>query len=146
MVKIAVKKLRDNAIIPKKMSQHAAGYDLYAANQDAIILKKGEVFAVPTGLAMSIPIGYEGQIRPRSGLALKHYISVLNAPGTIDADYRGEIKIILFNAGKEDFSIEPGMRIAQMIISKCADVDFIDSAELDDTSRGEGGFGHTSLK
>jgi dUTP pyrophosphatase len=146
MVEIAVKKLCDNAIIPKKMSQHAAGYDLYAANQDAIILKKGEALAVPTGLAMSIPIGYEGQIRPRSGLALKHYISVLNAPGTIDADYRGEIKIILFNAGKEDFSIEPGMRVAQMIISKCADVDFIVCAELDDTSRGEGGFGHTSLK
>lgn len=126
------------------MSTHAAGYDLYSCHQQNIILKKGEVKLVPTGIAISLPAGYEAQIRPRSGLAIKHGIGVLNAPGTIDADYRGEIKIILFNYGKEDFIITPGTRVAQMIIAKHEIVDFAVTEKLDETTRGSGGFGHTS--
>lgn len=126
------------------MSTHAAGYDLYSCHQQNIILKKGEVKLVPTGIAISLPAGYEAQIRPRSGLAIKHGIGVLNAPGTIDADYRGEIKIILFNYGKEDFIITPGTRVAQMVIAKHEIVDFAVTEKLDETTRGSGGFGHTS--
>lgn len=126
------------------MSTHAAGYDLYSCHQQNIILKKGEVKLVPTGIAISLPAGYEAQIRPRSGLAIKHGIGILNAPGTIDADYRGEIKIILFNYGKEDFIITPETRVAQMVIAKHEIVDFAVTEELDETTRGSGGFGHTS--
>ena len=126
------------------MSTHAAGYDLYSCHQQNIILKKGEVKLIPTGIAISLPSGYEAQIRPRSGLAIKHGIGVLNAPGTIDADYRGEIKIILFNFSKEDFIITPGKRVAQMVIAKHEIVDFTVTEKLDKTTRGNGGFGHTS--
>ncbi len=126
------------------MSTHAAGYDLYSCHQQNIILKKGEVKLIPTGIAISLPSGYEAQIRPRSGLAIKHGIGVLNAPGTIDADYRGEIKIILFNFSKEDFIITPGKRVAQMVIAKHEIVDFAVTEKLDKTTRGSGGFGHTS--
>lgn len=126
------------------MSTHAAGYDLYSCHQQNIILKKGEVKLVPTGIAISLPAGYEAQIRPRSGLAIKHGIGILNAPGTIDADYRGEIKIILFNYGKEDFIITPETRVAQMVIAKHEIVDFAVTEKLDETTRGSGGFGDTS--
>ncbi|MCB5230552.1 MAG: dUTP diphosphatase [Candidatus Cloacimonas sp.] len=146
MLEIAIKKLNSRAIIPKKMSDYAAGYDIYSANDENITLKKGEVTSIPTGIAISLPKGYEGQIRPRSGLALKHYITILNSPGTIDSDYRGEIKIILFNAGKDEFVVEPGMRIAQLVVAKYAELEFKLTENLDNTKRGVNGFGHTSLK
>jgi dUTP pyrophosphatase len=144
MIEIKIQKIDKSAKLPQRMSTHAAGYDLYSCHQQNIILKKGEVKLVPTGIAISLPAGYEAQIRPRSGLAIKHGIGVLNAPGTIDADYRGEIKIVLFNYGKEDFIITPGTRIAQMVIAKHVIVDFAVTEELDETTRGSGGFGHTS--
>ena len=144
MIEVKIQKIDNSAKLPHRMSTHAAGYDLYSCHQQNIILKKGEVKLVPTGIAISLPAGYEAQIRPRSGLAIKHGIGVLNAPGTIDADYRGEIKIILFNYGKEDFIIAPGTRVAQMIIAKHEIVDFAVTEELDVTKRGSGGFGHTS--
>ncbi len=144
MIEVKIQKIDKSAKLPHRMSTHAAGYDLYSCHQQNILLKKGEVKLVPTGIAISLPAGYEAQIRPRSGLAIKHGIGVLNAPGTIDADYRGEIKIILFNYGKEDFIITPGTRIAQMIIAKHEIVDFAVTEELDETTRGSGGFGHTS--
>ena len=137
MIEVKIQKIDKSAKLPHRMSTHAAGYDLYSCHQQNIILKKGEVKLVPTGIAISLPAGYEAQIRPRSGLAIKHGIGVLNAPGTIDADYRGEIKIILFNYGKENFIIAPGTRVAQM-------VDFAVTEKLDETTRGSGGFGHTS--
>ena len=144
MIEVKIQKIDKSAKLPHRMSAHAAGYDLYSCHQQNIILKKGEVKLVPTGIAISLPAGYEAQIRPRSGLAIKHGIGVLNAPGTIDADYRGEIKIILFNYGKEDFIIASGTRVAQMIIAKHEIVDFAVTEELDVTKRGSGGFGHTS--
>ncbi|MDO9578910.1 MAG: dUTP diphosphatase [Candidatus Cloacimonadales bacterium] len=143
MLKINFIKLADSALPPQKMSEHAAGYDLYSCHEEDIILKSGEVMLIPTGLAISLPVGFEAQIRPRSGLAIKHQLGVLNSPGTIDADYRGEIKIILFNFGKQDFVIKPQTRIAQMVIAKHETVDFVLTEELDETDRGEGGFGHT---
>ena len=143
MLKINILKLKNNAILPQKMSEHAAGYDLYSCHDEDIIIKNGEVKLIPTGLAIALPIGFEAQIRPRSGLAIKHQIGVLNSPGTIDADYRGEIKIILFNFGKQDFIITPQTRIAQMVIAKHETIDFVLTEELDETERGEGGFGHT---
>jgi dUTP pyrophosphatase len=143
MIEVKIQKINKSSKLPHRMSAHAAGYDLYSCHQQNIILKKGDITLVPTGIAISLPAGYEAQIRPRSGLAIKHGIGVLNAPGTIDADYRGEIKIILFNYGKEDFIITPGTRIAQMIIAKHEIVDFTVTEELDETTRGSGGFGHT---
>ena len=143
MLKINFIKLSRNALPPQKMSEHAAGYDVYSCHEDDIVVKSGEVELIPTGLAISLPIGFEAQIRPRSGLAIKNQLGVLNSPGTIDADYRGEIKIILFNFGKQDFVVKPQTRIAQMVIAKHETVDFILSEKLDETQRGEGGFGHT---
>ena len=144
MIEVKIHKIDKSAKLPHRMSTHAAGYDLYSYHQQNIILKKGEVKLIPTGIAISLPSGYEAQIRPRSGLAIKHGIGVLNAPGTIDADYRGEIKIILFNFSKEDFIITPGKRVAQMVIAKHEIVDFTVTEKLDKTTRGNGGFGHTS--
>jgi dUTP pyrophosphatase len=144
MIEVKIQKIDKLAKLPHRMSMYAAGYDLYSCHQQNILLKKGEVKLVPTGIAISLPAGYEAQIRPRSGLAIKHGIGVLNAPGTIDADYRGEIKIILFNYGKKDFIITPGTRVAQMIIAKHEIVDFSVTEKLDETTRGSGGFGHTS--
>jgi dUTP pyrophosphatase len=144
MLNIKLKKLSPSAKIPKKMSIHAAGYDLYSCNEKKIILKTNEIKLISTGIALSIPPGYEAQVRPRSGLAVKNGIGVLNSPGTIDADYRGEIKVILFNFSKNDFQIKPKMRIAQIIFNKHEEVNFTLAVELDETDRGEGGFGHTS--
>jgi len=145
MIDIKLKKLSPLAKIPVKMSTFAAGYDLYSSNKDQIILKKTQIKMIPTGISVSIPPGYEAQIRPRSGLAIKHGIGILNSPGTIDADYRGEIKVILFNFGVEDFIIRPNMRIAQMIVSKHEKLKFTLTEDLDNTDRGTGGFGHTKI-
>ncbi|MDN5353649.1 MAG: dUTP pyrophosphatase [Candidatus Cloacimonadota bacterium] len=145
MINIKIKKLIPQAHLPQKMSEHAAGYDLYSANPKELIIPAGQVKLVSTGIAISLPPGYEAQIRPRSGLALESEIGILNSPGTIDADYRGEIKIILFNFGKTDFKLSPSTRIAQMVIAKYEVVKWQQTEHLDATARGSGGFGHTSL-
>ncbi len=145
MIQIELKPLNDRARIPRRMTRHAAGYDIYASIEKDITINPGEVKLVPTGIAIGIPEGYEAQIRPRSGLALKHGVGVLNSPGTIDSDYRGEIGVILFNFGTEPFAVKPDTRIAQMIISRAETVDFFIVDELSDTERGAGGFGHTNI-
>ena len=143
MLKVKIQKINELAKLPKRMTEHAAGYDLYSCNEEDMTIKPGEVVLVPTGIAISLPIGYEAQIRPRSGLAIKHQIGVLNSPGTIDADYRGEIKVILFNFGKTNFIISNHTRIAQMVVSHHESIDFVITDKLDGTDRGSGGFGHT---
>jgi dUTP pyrophosphatase len=143
MIEIKVKKLRPHAIIPNYMTEHAAGMDLCTVIEAPVVLAPGERILLPTGLAMEIPPGYEGQVRPRSGLALKKGIALVNAPGTIDADYRGEIGIILINHGTEVVEFMPGDRIAQLIIAPVTRVSLIESEVLDDTTRSSGGFGHT---
>lgn len=134
--------------LPHYATPQAAGMDLVAAlpQGEALVLKPMERVLVPTGLRIALPAGYEAQIRPRSGLALKNGITVINSPGTIDADYRGEIKIILGNMSNEDFTIERGMRIAQMVIARYSLAQWEEVAELEDTERGTGGFGSTGVK
>jgi dUTP pyrophosphatase len=132
--------------LPKYATEHSAGMDLMAAIDQDIVLKKGKRKLVPTGIAIALPDGYEAQIRPRSGLAFKNGITVLNTPGTIDADYRGEVGIILINLGDEDFVITRGMRIAQMIIASYTQANFTVTDDLSSTVRGEGGFGSTGVK
>lgn len=131
--------------LPEYATQGAAGMDLLAAIDQDIVLQPGDRQLVATGLAMAIPVGYEAQIRPRSGLAYKNGITVLNAPGTIDADYRGEVKALLVNLGTESFTITRGMRIAQMVIAKHEIASWQDVAELPGTDRGAGGFGSTGV-
>lgn len=133
----------DNASIPHYASNGASGADVRAFIEEAIELAPGACRLVPTGLSFAIPLGYELQVRPRSGLALKHQIGVLNTPGTIDADYRGQVGIILVNYGKETFTITPGMRIAQLVLAPVVQANFICTADLLTTQRGSGGFGHT---
>ncbi len=129
--------------LPTYATDQAAGMDLTAALEEAIELAPGERALVPTGISIALPAGYEAQIRPRSGLAIKNGVTVLNTPGTVDADYRGEIGVVLINHGQEDFVIERGMRIAQMVISQHANVEWNVVKELNETERGEGGFGST---
>jgi dUTP pyrophosphatase len=128
---------------PAYQSDHAAGLDLYAAIPGKVVLSPGERELIPTGYAIALPSGHEGQVRPRSGLALHHGVTVLNSPGTVDEDFRGEIGVVLINHGKEDFTIEPKMRVAQLVVAPVTrvTVDVVD--ELDDTSRGAGGYGST---
>jgi len=129
--------------LPQYETAHAAGMDLRASITEKIVLKPLQRLLVPTGLFIELPIGYEAQIRPRSGLAYKHGISIVNAPGTIDADYRGELKVLLVNLSDTDFSINNGDRIAQMVIAKHETVNWKAVEELNETARGEGGYGHT---
>lgn len=129
--------------LPVKMSELAAGFDLHAAVEEPVTLNPGERMLIPTGLAIAMPGELEAQIRPRSGLAFKHGITCLNSPGTIDADYRGEIKVLLINHGQEPFVIERHERIAQMVFQTVPKVEFVQSDELTGTERGAGGFGHT---
>ena len=136
----------ENAL-PEYATKMSAGFDLRASLKEPVTLKAGDRMLIGTGLFMALPPGYEAQVRPRSGLALKKGITVLNAPGTIDADYRGEIGVILYNASKEDFVIEPGERIAQMVIAKYEQIDSWELVDnLDETERGDGGFGHSGVK
>lgn len=125
------------------MTELAAGMDLTAALDDVVVLAPGARAAVSTGLAIAIPAGYEGQVRPRSGLARDRGVTVLNAPGTIDADYRGELMVLLVNLGQEPARIEPGQRIAQLVIARVASLEVVEVAELSSTQRGGGGFGST---
>lgn len=129
--------------LPSYASKGAAGADVRAHLKEAITLPAGASTLVPTGVRVAIPEGYEIQVRPRSGLALKHQITVLNGPGTIDSDYRGEVCVILINHGKKDFTIEPGMRIGQLVLAPVTLANFVRCDSLDETSRGGGGFGHT---
>lgn len=132
--------------LPKYETSLSAGVDLRANIDEAIILKPLQRALVKTGLFIAIPAGYEAQVRPRSGLAYKNGLTVLNSPGTIDADYRGEIGVILVNLSDTDFKIEDGERIAQLVVAKCEQGEFIETAELSETERGEGGFGSTGVK
>ena len=132
--------------LPTYATNAAAGMDLRANLEESIVLKSLERILVPTGLFMELPVGFEAQIRPRSGLAFKNGLTVLNSPGTIDADYRGEIKVLLVNLSKEDFEINDGERVAQMVISKHEQADWFKVETLIETERGAGGFGHTGTK
>jgi dUTP pyrophosphatase len=129
--------------LPRYMTLQASGLDLYAAVSEDTAVNPGEIKLIPTGLAFAIPPGYEAQIRPRSGLALRHGLTLLNSPGTIDADYRGEINLIVINHGEKAFVIKRGDRLAQMVISKVYRADFEEVEILDNTERASGGFGHT---
>ena len=146
MTKIQIKKLSSSVSIPKYATPGSSGMDIAAYLENSIIINPGEKSLVSTGLMMAIPKGYEVQIRPRSGLAAKKNITVLNTPGTIDADYRGEIKVLLINHGKEKFVIENGERIAQMVVCPVVQADLEEVKELPDTYRGSGGFGSTGAK
>lgn len=144
-VKVAIKAL-DNAVglkLPSYATAQSAGMDLSAALEEAFELGPGDRALIPTGISIALPAGYEAQIRPRSGLAVKHGVTVLNTPGTIDADYRGEIKVILINLGQEPFTIERGMRIAQMVVEKHETIGWNIVEDLDESERGAGGFGST---
>ena len=131
---------------PAYATDGAAGVDLRAAVAEPIVLRRGEVTLVPTGIAIHLPRGFEAQVRARSGLALRHGITLVNGPGTIDADYRGEIGVILSNLKDEPFTIERGMRIAQLVVAPVARAELLRVEELDETERGSGGFGHTGTQ
>ena len=148
MLKVQVKKLphSEGLSLPKYMSEHAAGMDLYAAVESQIIIPPGSWRLVPTGIVIALPEGFEAQVRPRSGLALKSGVSILNTPGTVDADYRGEVGVILMNHSKQDLLIKRGDRIAQMIINKIERIEFEEVKELPETGRNSGGFGHTGIQ
>jgi dUTP pyrophosphatase len=134
---------RSANVLPVYETLHAAGMDLRADLQTTVILKPLERQLIPTGLSIELPEGYEAQIRPRSGLAYKHGISIVNSPGTIDADYRGEIKVLLVNLSNTDFEINTGDRIAQMVVAKHEKVEWLEVDLLNETTRGAGGYGHT---
>lgn len=144
MKKIQVKVVREEGVtLPKYETEGSAGLDVRANIKEPIVLKSLERVLIPTGLKVAIPEGYEIQVRPRSGLAIKHGITMLNSPGTVDSDYRGELKVIAVNLSNESYTIEPNERIAQLVLNKVEQIDFIEVAGLDETERGEGGFGHT---
>ncbi|HJN71099.1 MAG: dUTP diphosphatase [Phycisphaerae bacterium] len=143
LVQVKYKKLRDLAVVPSYQTEHAAGMDLFSANDEPITIDVGEIAMIPLGFAMALPDHYEAQVRPRSGLGSKFGISLPNSPGTIDADYRGELSVPLINHGKVPFVVETNMRIAQMIIAPVVQASFEVVEELDETVRGAGGFGST---
>ncbi len=132
--------------IPQYQSKEAAGCDLYACLDDDMVIDPGTFCSIPTGIRIEIPSGYEAQVRPRSGLAMRNGIGILNSPGTIDADYRGEIKVILFNYSKKKFTVKRGDRIAQLVFSNATRAEFVPTKKLRQTKRGGGGFGHTGEK
>jgi dUTP pyrophosphatase len=142
-VKLKIKKLKNEAVIPSYQTKEAAGFDLHSIED--IVLNPGERKLIATGLAFEIEYGYEVQIRPRSGLAFKHGITVLNTPGTIDSDYRGEIKVLLINHSNEKFEIKKGDRIAQAVVAPVIQAKIVEVDELSDTARGESGFGSTGV-
>lgn len=144
MTNIGIKLLNDSAIVPTKGSEYATGYDLYATEK--VTLMSGAFYGVSTGISTDIPHTHEAQIRPRSGLAFNNGITVLNSPGSIDSDFIGEIKVILVNHGPHPFTIEKGMRIAQIVFAEKAETKLVIVSELTTSERGEGGFGSTGLK
>jgi dUTP pyrophosphatase len=144
-IKVHIQKIAGNEDIPlpKYMTSQAAGMDVFAAVPSDETIGPGQRRKIPTGIAIALPEGYEAQIRPRSGLAIHHGITLLNSPGTIDADYRGEIALIVINHGEAPFVVQRGMRLAQMVIQKVCQAQWVESSNLDETARGSGGFGHT---
>ncbi|MCQ2216223.1 MAG: dUTP diphosphatase [Bacteroidales bacterium] len=147
MSKVSVKIVNKSSnALPQYSTEQAAGMDIRANNPEPIVLAPLECKLIPTGLFIELPVGYEAQIRPRSGLAIKNGITVLNTPGTIDSDYRGEINVILVNLSNEPFTVNMGDRICQMVIAKHEQAEFVQVSTLDDTERGIGGFGHTGVK
>jgi len=144
-VKVRVQRLpgAEDLPLPSYQTEGAAGADLRSAENGPLVIGPGDRAAVATGLVLEIPDGYEAQVRPRSGLAVRHGLTVVNAPGTIDSDYRGEIRVILFNFSARDFHVRQGDRIAQLVFSRALDVDISESDRLADSERGSGGFGHT---
>ena len=144
-ITVKIKRLEHGRDVPMpvRMTEHAAGFDLHAAVTEPSIVQPGEIRLIPCGFAMALPPGYEAQVRPRSGLASRHGITMANAPGTIDADYRGEVQIVMINHGKQPFVVERGMRIAQMVVMPVPKVNLVEVDDLDETPRGKGGFGHT---
>jgi dUTP pyrophosphatase len=147
ILKVQIKRKEDckDLPVPKYATDGASGMDLYADVKEETVLHAGEIKLISTGIYIALPQGYEAQIRPRSGLALKHGISMVNSPGTIDADYRGLIGLIMINHGKEPFVIKRGDRVAQMVITKVSRVVLFESEQIDQTSRADGGFGHTGV-
>lgn len=144
VIKVKLTGTDDPIFVPQIQTRGAAGADLRACVKDTIVVRPLERALIPTGISVSIPIGYEGQVRPRSGLAFSHGITLLNTPGTIDSDYRGEIKVILINLGSDDFLVKRGDRIAQIVFSKCETLHMEVVERLDETERGGGGFGSTA--
>ena len=148
MTEVNLQKLPHGLLLdtPRYQTADSAGCDLLAAVSSPVRIASGERALIPTGIAIAIPPGFEAQVRPRSGLAMKHGVTVLNAPGTIDADYRGEIQVLLINHGQETFTVEFGMRIAQLVIAPIVQAQWHVTAELETTLRGEGGFGSTGVR
>jgi dUTP pyrophosphatase len=142
---LRIKRLSKLATLPSYQTEHAAGMDLHAAINDPVSIPPGQIRLIPCGFALAVPNGYEAQVRPRSGLASKHGISMPNAPGTIDADYRGEVKVPLINLGPQTFTVQPDMRIAQMVVAPVTRCLIEEVDELNQTSRGAGGFGSTGV-
>lgn len=142
-VRVQIRKLRPDAVVPRYQTAQAAGMDLHAALEAPLTIQPGQRVAIGTGLAFALPPGFEGQIRPRSGLALKHGVSLVNSPGTLDSDFRAEVKIIVINHGSEPVTFAPGDRIAQMVIAPVIQAELVEVDALDDTARGAGGFGST---
>jgi len=143
-MKVLVTRIHSHDLpLPQFMTPGAAGMDIVAANMDDVILPAGGRALIPTGIAVAIPANCEAQIRPRSGLALKHGLTLLNTPGTIDSDYRGEIKLIVINLGEEEYTLKRGERIAQMVFAQVVRPEILEVESLDQTDRGAGGFGHT---
>ncbi|MCA1797018.1 MAG: dUTP diphosphatase [Desulfuromonadaceae bacterium] len=145
-VDVEIKKLYPDSVVPTYKTELAAGMDLSAYIEGSLRLAPGERALVDTGIAIALPAGFEAQVRPRSGLALKHGIGLVNSPGTIDADYRGEIKVVLINHGDADFEVNNGDRIAQLVVASVSRVEWHQVAELDITLRNGGGFGHTGVQ
>lgn len=146
-IKVAIRRKpgTDDLELPQYMSPNASGMDVPAAVEAPVELEPGDIRLVPTGLFIALPAGYEAQVRPRSGLALKHGVTVANAPGTIDADYRGEVGVILCNIGKSPFTVRRGERIAQLVVQPVVHAEWEVREDLEATARGEGGFGHTGM-
>ena len=147
-VRVMVKRLegQEDLALPAYETKGSSGMDLRAAVQEKAVLNPGDIMLIPTGLAVAVPRGFEAQIRPRSGLALNHGIGMVNAPGTIDSDYRGEIRLILINWGQDPFEIKRGDRIAQMVVTRVSRAELVESKDLEETSRGSGGFGHSGVE
>lgn len=145
MTTVLIKRLphAEGLPLPEYQTEDSAGADLRAAIDEDVVLQPGDKAMIPTGLSIALPQGTEGQVRPRSGLAARHAVTVVNAPGTVDADYRGEVKVVLINLGKEPFTIERGMRIAQLVVAPYLRAEFDETGTLPETFRGEGGFGST---
>jgi dUTP pyrophosphatase len=143
LLKVMKKQGCEDLPLPQYKTEFASGMDLYAAVTEAVHLEQNDIKLIPTGIHIELPVGYEAQVRPRSGLALKYGLTLVNSPGTIDSDYRGEIGIILCNLGKNRFTVERGMRIAQLVIQPVYKAELIEVRQLEESSRGEGGFGHT---